>query len=253
LSESQSVPEPAPSPEGAPAAGLSQLGELYLEPRSGFTSILRTPDRWWLPLLVCMALHFAFSLVWVSKMDPVEHARIQMEESSFTRNLPPEQKEQQIQGRARSAKFVVPVIFLLIPIMGAVVMGGINLLIYRFFYGAQVTFKQSLAVNTWTGLTVATVTFPLMLVVYAAKGDWNIDPSVVLQANLSLLFTKGQVAPALYGLAESIDLVSAWTLFLLATGYGVIIRKPTSAALWGVLVPWCVLVLIKLGLLALMG
>jgi hypothetical protein len=251
LSESQTVPEPVPSAEAA--AGLSKLGDLYLEPRSGFTAVLRTPGRWWLPLLVSMALHVAFSLVWVSKVDPVEHARLQMEESKFTRNLPPEQKEQQIQGRARSTKVVFPVIFLLVPLVLAVVAGAINLFVYRFFYGAEMTFKQSLAVHTWTGLALAAVTLPLMLVVYAVKGDWNIDPAVILQANLSLLLTKGQVAPALYGLAESIDLVSAWTVFLLATGYGVLIRKPTSAALWGVLVPWCLLVLVKLGFLALMG
>ena len=53
--------------------------------------------------------------------------------------------------------------------------------------------------------------------------------------------------------AESLDLFTAWFMFLLASGFGVAIRKPTSGALWGVVIPWAVYVLGKVGLAALMG
>ena len=252
MNESQAVPEGVPA--GPPAPGFfSQLTGLYLEPREAFTSILRAPGRWWVPLILSTVLQVAFMGVWLSKMDPVQHARLQLEESSFTKNMPPEQMEKQVEAQARSVKFVAPVIAFLIPLIGALIFGLFFWFIYRFFYGGEITFKQSLAVNTWIGAVVGLVSVPLMLAIYAAKGDWNIDPSVILQANLSLLFTKGRVSPVLYGLAESMDLLSFWLIFLLATGYGVLIRKPTSAAAWGVLIPWGVVVLIKLGWLAMMG
>jgi hypothetical protein len=255
VSESQTVPDPtsAGGSATAPAGFFSQLTGLYLEPRAAFTSILRTPGRWWVPLILSTVLQLAFMGVWLSKMDPVQHARLQLEESPFTKNMPPEQLERQVEGQARSIKFVAPVIAFLIPPVGAVILGAVFLVVYRFFYGGEVSFKQSLAVNTWIGAAVGLVSVPLMLAIYAAKGDWNIDPSVILQANLSLLFTKGQVSPVLYALAGSLDLFSFWVMFLLATGYAVLLRKPTSAAAWGVLIPWAVVVLIKLGFTALMG
>jgi hypothetical protein len=36
-------------------------------------------------------------------------------------------------------------------------------------------------------------------------------------------------------------------MFLLAVGFGVAVKKSTGSALWGVLIPWAILVAIKVG------
>jgi hypothetical protein len=87
----------------------------------------------------------------------------------------------------------------------------------------------------------------LLLLVLQLKGDWNVNPQDVVQANLSLLLDKSAAAKPLWALFTSIDVFSLWMVFLLAVGFGVASRKSTGAALWGVGIPWLLIVLVKVG------
>jgi hypothetical protein len=249
------VPEPAPAPApDAPAAGLfDTLLNLFVEPRTGFAAILRRPGRFWIPLAGCVALNLAFTAIWMQKVDPRVFMKNQIEESGRADKIPPERLEQVIDQQARMMKFISPISAVLAPTLVAALMAGVFLFVFRFFFGGELRFLQSLAIVAWTSFAVAVVTVPVLLAVYAGKGDWNLNPQSVVQANASLLLDKETTAKPLYSLAESIDLFSAWMLFLLATGYGVAVRKPVSAALWGVLIPWAVYVLGKVGFVALMS
>jgi hypothetical protein len=87
----------------------------------------------------------------------------------------------------------------------------------------------------------------LTLVVMGLKGDWNLNPQDVLQANLGLVLDKAETAKPLWALATSLDLFSFWMIFLLATGFAAASRKTTGSALWGVAIPWALMVAIKVG------
>ena len=67
------------------------------------------------------------------------------------------------------------------------------------------------------------------------------------QANLSLVMDKAETAKPLWALATSLDLVSFWIMFLLATGFGVAVKKSTGSTIWGVAIPWAIMVAIKVG------
>jgi hypothetical protein len=131
------------------------------------------------------------------------------------------------------------------------VVSGALMFVFRFFYGGEVTFKQAIAIVLWTMLAVGLVSTPVLLTVMALKGDWNLDPNQVVQANLGLLLDKSTAAKPLWALLTSIDLFVLWNVFLLAVGFGVATRKPTSSALWGVVIPWLVFVGLKVGASAL--
>ena len=75
----------------------------------------------------------------------------------------------------------------------AVFLGGLFLFVYRFFYGGEVTFVQSLAIVVWSALAIAIVSIPLLVVVFFGKGDWNLNPQSVVQANLSLLLERSRL------------------------------------------------------------
>ena len=105
-------------------------------------------------------------------------------------------------------------------------LGAFFLFVYRFFFGGEVSFKQSLAIVAWVVLALASVSIPLMLAVYAAKGDWNIDPTRGAASQPLAAPRQGPGCQCSTRLAESIDLFSFWTLFLLASGFAVLIRKP---------------------------
>ena len=78
------------------------------------------------------------------------------------------------------------------------------------------------------------------------KDYWNLNPQDALQTSLALFVDKATTAKPLYSLLSSIDLFTIWILFLLATGYAAVARRSTTSALWGVAVPWALLVLGKM-------
>ena len=118
---------------------------------------------------------------------------------------------------------------------------------FRFFYAGEVGFKQAFAIVTWVFLAVGVVTTPVTLAILALKGDWNINPQDAVQANLGLLLDKSTAAKPLWALLTSIDVFVLWMVFLLAVGFGVASRKATGSAIWGVAIPWVIIVLIKVG------
>lgn len=256
MSESQTVPEPpAPAPAAEsitpPAGFIDILVKLFTEPRAAFAAVKAHPGGWWLPLLGCVLLNLLFVGVWVSKVDARQFIKNQIEESGRADKIPADRFEEVVDTQARFMKPFTLVIGPLGPVIASLVLAALFLFVYRFFYEGQVGFAQSLSVVAWSYLALALVTVPLTLAVMGAKGDWNVDPAGALGANLTLFLEKGQTAHALYVLASSIDLFTFWVLFLLASGYGVLVRKPTSSAMWGVVLPWVIWVVGKVALTAL--
>jgi hypothetical protein len=103
----------------------------------------------------------------------------------------------------------------------------------------------------WCFFALALVTTPLLLLVLQLKGDWNVNPQDAVQANLGLLLDKSEAAKPLWALFTSIDVFSLWLVFLLAVGFGVASRKTSGSALWGVAIPWILIILVKVGWAAL--
>ncbi len=214
--------------------------DLFFSPGEAFPSLLKR-SKFWLPVVAWLVLSFAFQGTWLAKMDTAEFLRNQAELAGKPAQLPPD-----------SALGVVKIVmwvttFAATPLV-LLALAGIFLLVFRFMVGADVKFRQSLTIVAWSFLIVGLVSVPLMLGVMAYKGEWNMAPNVVLQANVAALLDRATTAKPLYALADSIDLFSFWTLFLLTTGFAAAAKRPVDAAAAGVLVPWAVYVLIKVGL-----
>ena len=183
----------------------------------------------------------------MQKMDAREFMKVQIEESGQADKIPAEQREAIIE---QQAKWMPIFAWVIGPVGIAVTLLGIAvvlMLVYRFFYASEVTFRQSFAIVTWVFFAVGLVTTPLLLLVLQLKGDWNINPQEAIQANLGLLLEKSSAAKPLWALLSSIDVFSLWMIFLLAVGFGVASRKTTGSAIWGVAVPWAIIVLVKVG------
>jgi hypothetical protein len=227
----------SPEAKSEDSGFLGNLFGLYFGPRDAFTSILRKPS-FWVPLLVLVVIQIAFTGVWLSHMDVTEFLRNQAEAAGKPFQAPPPQAMGFIRG-----------MFWLIAVLGSPIFcllaGAINLFIFRFFYASEVTFKQSMAIVTHAFLATSLVTTPLMLLVFALKGDWNLNPQELVPANLTLLVAKDAVAKPIYALLGSLDLFAFWILYLLGAGYGVASKRPTGSAIWGVAVPWLLIVAFK--------
>jgi hypothetical protein len=246
MSESPPMPSPEPITPEKPGGFLQNLMDLYFAPREAFARIVARPT-WVIPLVGGTVLAVVFTGIWLQKMEPREFMKTQLQESGQWDRIPAEQRDQMIDQQAKfmpyfawpGAVFGTAITYL--------IFAGVLLFIFRFFYAGEVAFKQAFSITSWSLFAVGLVTTPLSLLVMGLKGDWNLNPQEVLQANLGLLLDKAETAKPLWALVTSLDLVSFWMIFLLATGFGVAIKKSTGSALWGVVIPWAIIVAVKVG------
>jgi hypothetical protein len=241
----------APTPQAAPAPAPAEAGsffqnllDMYFAPREAFARIVRAP-RILLPLVLYAACVMGFTAIWLHKVDPAEFAKTQIEESGRADKMTAEQKQAAIDMQSRMMGTISSVVIPLFIAVMLLVVSGTLMFVFRFFYSGEVTFKQSLAIVVWTFLAVGLISTPVILTVLTLKGDWNVDPNQVVQANLGLLLDKSTAAKPLWALFTSIDAFVLWIVFLLAAGFGVACKRKTASALWGVAIPWLVIVGIK--------
>ena len=231
-----------------PGVGGTLLG-LYIEPVDTFRAVASRPG-WALPFLGFLALNVVFTLVWLRHVDPVEFTRVQMEERGVFDRIPADQHGAVVEQQAKMFPVLVwlgPAVF--IPLT-FVAMAAVLLFVFRFFYASETTFAQAMAVVSWTMFAVGLVSVPLLLLVLALKGDWNIDPRTALQAGPAVFFEKGDVPKAVHSLLDSIDLFSFWILFLLSAGFAAASGRSVGSAAKALVVLWAVYVLLKVGLSA---
>jgi hypothetical protein len=235
---------PAPQTGEEPAGFLQNLVDVYFTPSEAFARIVRRP-AWILPAVGYLVLGILFTAVWMNKMEPREFIKAQLEQSGQAAKMTAEQREQVIEQQARFMPTLGPVFGIAGMIVSLVVVAGFFLFVFRFFYAGDLSFSQSLTVASWVFFATSLVTTPLLLSVFGLKGDWNLNPQDVLRANLTLLLDRTTAAKPLWALLSSLDLFSIWTVFLLAAGYAAAVRRELGSALWGVAVPWLLLVLGK--------
>jgi len=242
------VPTSSPVPVAPESGGgfFQNLIDVYFAPREAFTRIVRNP-RFLVPLVAYVILVLGFTGIWMQKMDAREFMKTQIEESGQADKIPAEQREAIIEQQAKWMPIFAWVMGPLGIAVTLLVIAGALMFIYRFFYSSEVTFRQAFAIVTWIFFAVGLVTTPLILLVLQLKGDWNINPQEAIQANLGLLLEKSSAAKPLWALLSSIDVFSLWMIFLLAVGFGVASRKTTGSAIWGVAIPWILIVLGKVG------
>jgi hypothetical protein len=194
-----------------------------------------------------------FTVVWMTRVDPAEFMRARIEESPRAERMTSEQKARVVETQARFFKPLALGSSLIGAPLVAVAVAALYLLVFRFFLGTELSFRQSMTVVAWTLFPVAIVTTSLTLLTIALKGDWSIDPSHALQANLALALDRESTPRALYTLATSLDLFTFWQLWLLSLGYAAATGRKFSSAAWAVLALWAVWVVVKVGFAAVMS
>jgi hypothetical protein len=236
------VSEPQAATEASPDSGsfLGNLFNLYFEPQATFAKIFVKP-RVWLVVLLQVALGVLFTTLWLQKVDAREFMKAQMAENPRVQQMPAEQVERIIETQAkfmttwaRFAPFIAPLILDLLA-------AGFLLFMFRFFMAADVTFMQSFATIAWTFAAIGLIQTPIMLAVLTLKGDWNVDPNQIVQANPTIFFDASDLPRWI------------WTAFLLATGFSVAGKRGLGTGLWGVGIPWAIYVGIKVAFRLIFG
>jgi hypothetical protein len=246
MSESTPPPTPEPITPESPGGFLQNLIDIYFAPREAFARIVARPN-WVLPVVGATILGLAFTGLWLQRVDMKVFMKGELQEQGQWEKIPAEQRDALLEQQAK----IIPITGWVAAVVGPIIfyslVAAVLLFIFRFFYAGEVGFKQSLSITAWSMFPVGLVTTPLLALIMWLKEDWNLNPQNVLQANLSLFLDKAETAKPLWALATSLDLVSFWIMFLLAAGFGVAVKKATGSALWGVAIPWVVVIAIKVG------
>jgi hypothetical protein len=221
----------------ASANPLSTLVGLYTAPTDTFRAVATRP-AWVLPFLGLIVLNLAFTAEWVRHVDAYELSRAQFEEAGVFDRIPADRHAEAVQQQADRFKTFVWVGPLVFGPLAYTLLAAVFLFVYRFFYESETTFAQAMAVVFWTFFAAGLVMTPVTLAVLFLKGDWNVDPRVVVHANLGALVDKTSVPKPLFALLSAIDLFSIWIVFLLSAGFAAVANRTVRSAAWGVIALW---------------
>ena len=163
--------------------------------------------------------------------------------------MSPEQRAQAMQG-AEMSKKLTPIIAytaaVLGPAIGYLIAALVLLGIVAGILSAPVKFKQVFAIMCYSGM-IGVVTVVLMVVVIFLKANpADFDIQHPLMFNAGALMDPNGPNKFLFAVASSLDVFSLWRIFLIAVGLKAAAGKKLSfgGALFAVLLPWAVLVLI---------
>lgn len=239
---------------------MSELGRLtgiIWEPRPVFEDLAARP-RWWAPIILLTILSVVYLAAFSQRVGWDTYIGQQLDKQAQSNprlsQMTPAQRQQAAALSITIAKYggyaggVVGVA------LGALVIAVVLLGLMNWLGGAGVSFRQAFSVTSYAFLPSA-ISSVLALVVMLLKNPEDFDLQNPLPANLGAFLSPQDTPKWLQALASSFDLFSFWLMLLLALGFSVASGKKLKfgKALTLILVPWALVVLIKMGIAGLQG
>jgi len=253
--EVQSAAEPVPV-----APGMSQMQRvtsIFSAPSKTFEDIKRGNKSWWMPWLILAAVGYLFFAVVSSRVTMqtvVDNQSRLMSESQQERmaQMPADQ-------RAMTAKWTLyitegvfvagPVFVLLIAaIVSLVLWGTIN-----FAFGGKASFGAVFAVWFFASLPEVLKTLLGIVVIFAGGTPETFNIKNYAPTNVAAFLPVMETNKALYALANSMDVVTIWTLILMGIGIATVAGVKRSSGYIAVFGWWAIVVLIGVGVAAIQG
>ncbi len=242
---------PAVVPDSQP--GLSEgerLINTFFAPSKTFTDIRRNAS-WWVPWLLLSLVSIAFLQTVGMKIGWEQVTRNELRISGRAEKFeqsPPEQQQKgmQISETVYKVTSWAPPVTLVI---FGLILGGILMAVFNFGMGAEVTFKQSLAVVFYAFIPsiLGSLLGIVSLVIGVDPEGFNMRNPVATNPAYFMDPTK---AKFLYGMVSSLDIIVIWTIILLGIGYACISKVKKGTAIGTIAVLFIVWKLIVSGISA---
>lgn len=231
----------APAEEKA----LSEVGRVldtFVAPTRTFTD-LRRKANWIVPWLLMSIASLALVVVVDKKLGMEKAVENQLalspKQAAQLDNLPPEQRAARLETAVQFTRIIAyanPVmVIIILSVIAAVLLGTFN-----FGLGAELTFKQCLAVCMYASLpTIIKALLAILAIALGAGSAFTFQNPVA--SNLSGLVDPG--SHFLYSVATSVDLFTIWVLVLEGIGFSCLTKLKRGACMAIVFGWWLVLVL----------
>jgi hypothetical protein len=232
---------------GKPLTEMERVVDTFIAPSKTFTDI-RQNASWWVPWLLMSIIGFGMVFAVDKKVgfDTAYENQLRMSPKQMDKyeSLPADQKATQKQIGAKITGYV-SYGYPLLTIVIAAVMAGVLMATFNFGFGAEVKFKQAIAVTMYAFLPGA-IKALIAIAVVAAGGAEGFTFQNPVASNLG-----GLVDPAsshfLYSILTSIDAFTIWTLVLTGIGYSCITRVKRGTCMGVVFGWWAAMALIGAG------
>lgn len=237
-------------------AGLSEpqrLIDTFIAPTKTFND-LRRSAAWWAPYIIIAIVGtlFVYTIDLKVGFEKVVDNQIQMKPKAAERmeKMPADQREkvmgQQV-GFTKIIAYAVPAIALII----YAVFAGVIFAAIKFAANAEVQFKAVFALIVYTRLPELLRAILASVSLLAGVSTDSFDINNPLATN-GAYFLDPTGSPVLRALLSSLDIITIWTLVLVAIGIPCIAPKVKRGTAFGIVIGWFLFtVLLKVGLAAL--
>jgi hypothetical protein len=242
-----------PPQETAPLSEAQRLINTFIAPSKTFTD-LRRSAMWWAPFIIIAIVGFLFVYTVDQKVgfQKVVDNQLQMQPKAAERldSLPADKRAQAIERQVTVTKFItyaVPGIALII----YAIFAGVMFAAVKFAANAEVKFKTVFALIVYTRLPELLRAILASVALVAGVSTDSFDIQNPLATN-GAYFMDPSGSPILRALLGSFDIITIWTLILVAIGIPCIAPKVKRGTAFGIVFGWFAFtVLLKVGLAAL--
>jgi len=222
------------------------LGNIFFSPSETFEDLRRKP-RFVLALLLMLAALTAYQFLFMQKMgeDRMRSSIAeQMDKSSWTQSMTPEQKQQAIESSVNTSaytRYLLPLIFLIV-----FAIGGLIYWLAGKVMGGEGNYRHGISAWVYSSFPptiVATLANILILFLKSADDiDMATSQSGLIHANPSF-FLDGKTMPVLATLIGTLDLFQIWGWVLAAIGLQKLLKLSKASA-------WSIVLILALASLA---
>jgi len=236
-------------PEGPALTQGQRVIYTFTAPSKTFNDIKRS-NSWWLPFVIIAFFSYIFFATVALKvgMQQVVDNQIHLDPKAEARMASgtPEQ-------RALSTKislYVTEGIFIANPVLLLIGLGIFSLGLWgtiNFGFGGKAKFFDIFAVWLYASLPGVLKTLLGIIVIFAGLDPESFNIKNFAPTNAAVFMDPLNSNKALYSLATSLDVVTIWTLILLAIGIATVAGVKRSAGYIAVFGWWAIFVLIGVG------
>jgi hypothetical protein len=226
---------------------MERVVDTFVAPSKTFTDIRRNAS-WWVPWLLMSIFGLALVFVVDKKlgMETAYENQLKLSPKQMDKidQLPPDQKATQMRIGATVTRYI-SYAWPLMTIVFVGVIAGVLMATFNFGFGAEVKFKQALAIGMYASLpSIVKVLIAMGVVGMGAAEGFTFQNMVA--SNLG-----GLVDPTsshfLYSVLTAIDAFTIWTLILTGIGYSCVTRVKRGTCMAVVFGWWAVVTLAGAG------
>lgn len=243
----QPIPEPIPQP------GLSQMQRViytFTAPSKTFNDIKAGNKSWWMPFLITVVVSYMFFAAVYFKigMNQVVENQIHLspKQEQALADAPPDRREMSM----KISLYVTEGAFIATPVL---VLAGIALLslglwgTINFAFGGKATYGKIFTSWMYAGLPGIIKVLLGIIVVLVTTTPESFNIKNYAPTNIASFLSPLDTNKALYALLSSLDVITIWSLALLAIGAAIVAGVKRGSGYITVFGWWILFVIIGVG------